>query len=96
MSKVYTTQTDLKLVVQTGRNLSTASSVKLRYENPTSTKGELDVTITDAINGVVEYTTPSDGAFSIAGTWSFWIYIIDNSLISVGEPFTVQFNNEGT
>jgi hypothetical protein len=96
MSKVYTIQTDLRIVVQTHRDLTTASSVKLRYQNPNGVKNEFNVTVTNALAGTVEYITPIGVPFDVAGIWTFWIAITDNSLVSIGEPFTVKFYTEGT
>lgn len=95
MSKVYTVQTDLRIVVQTQRDLTTASSVKLRYQNPNGVRDELDVTVTNAVAGTIQYVTPIGEPFNIAGNWTFWVFITDNSLVSIGEPFTIKFYPEG-
>lgn len=95
MSKVYNTQTDLKLVVQTGKDLTTASEVKLKYTDPKGQKGELDVTIPTPEIGILVFETPAGEPFNVIGNWSFWAYIVDGGRVSIGEAFNVRFFAEG-
>lgn len=95
MSRVYNTQTDLKLVVQTGKDLTTASEVKLKYIDPRGQKGELEVLIPTPESGVIDFETLAGEPFNIVGNWCFWAYIVDGGRVSIGEAFTVRFFAEG-
>ena len=95
MSKIYNTQTDLRIVVDTGRDITTATEVRLKYRNPQGTTGEFTVTVTNAAAGIFEYVTPVGQPFTISGVWTFWARIVDNGLISIGNPFQLRFRPEG-
>ncbi len=47
--------------------------------------------MTNAVAGTIQYATPIGEPFNIAGNWTFWVFITDNSLVSIGEPFTIKF-----
>jgi hypothetical protein len=95
--KLYKTQTDLTISVNTGKDLSSVSSVVLRYINPLNVEGEFEAEVADpAEDGVVKYETPTDSPIGIAGVWKFWVKVVYSSgAIGVGEPFNIRFYNEG-
>ena len=93
MSKIYKNQTDLTLKLITGKNLTGATSIKIAYKDPNGTISEWIATIENALTGTIKYdiVTP----LNIAGNWTIWAKIIQNSLLSIGESVTFQVYNEG-
>lgn len=85
MSKIYTTQTDLTITLNTGKNITGATSVKIAYKNPKGILGEWTATIEDATAGIITYNIIEP--LAIEKTWTIWAKITDSSgLISIGEP----------
>jgi hypothetical protein len=84
MSKIYSTQTDLTITLNTGKNITGATSIKIAYKDPKGTLGEWTATIDDAIKGIIKYNIIAPLSFT--GTWTIWAKITDSSgLISIGE-----------
>ena len=96
MGKVYTTQDNLILYIDTGTDLSSAASVLLEGTDPSGTSlVPFVITIHDADEGILSYEVESTD-FATAGTYIFWIKVtyLDGS-ISYGEPFHLTFYTKG-
>lgn len=94
--KVYAGQSLLKINVDTKIDL-TGSSVKIKWAKPDGTTGEAPATITDAVNGLVEYQPPQPNTVQDDnGVYTFWAFVTaGNGRTAPGEPFKVKFNIEG-
>lgn len=96
MGKIYVGQTDLTIKLNTKKNLTGITNVKILYKNPKLVSGEFNAVVEDALNGIIRYAVTSVNDINIAGKWTFWAKIVDaQGLISIGEPSMIEVNNEG-
>lgn len=96
MSKLFDTQTDLKLVIMTNKDLTGFVDVRLKYKDPDDVEGWWPVLIEDISNGIVSYELPIGQPLGKAGFWMFWVYAVAPSgAVSIGEAFKLQINKEG-
>lgn len=92
---IYKGTTSLRFIVNTGANLTDASSVSLVYCRPRFGQSSFVATITDALNGVVQYDVES-GDIDDYGIWTMYAEITFNDgsiLRGSEEQFKVE-NNE--
>jgi len=93
MGKIYNTQTDVTIRLNTGRNISSGSLSKIGYRTPSGDIGEWDAEIENPEEGIIYYNILSP---LIAGKWTIWAKIQNpQDLISVGEPSSFDIFNEG-
>ena len=96
MGKVYKSQTDLTIRLQTGKNLTGISDVSIVTKNPNGIYRTFAANIADVVTGIIEYNIQSATDFDVAGSWILWAKVIDaGGLVSIGEPSTLKFNNQG-
>lgn len=98
MGKVYKNQTNLTLTITGSTNISGAT-VKLKYKKPNGVSGEFTsgISITDAANGVIEFTPQSASDFDVVGKWILWQYVtFPDTTVAAGEPFELIISKEGT
>lgn len=96
MNKLFDSQTDLKLVIMTNKDMTGFGDVRLKYKDPDHIEGEFNVLIEDASRGIVSYQTPVGQPLGKEGVWTFWVHATAPSgAVSVGEAFKLQINKEG-
>ena len=94
MGKIYDAQTDLTLKLETGKNLTGISNVKICYRNPINEVGEFPAVVTDETKGIITHALTAPLAQS--GEWKLWAKIIDEQgLVSIGEPAIMNVNKTG-
>ena len=95
MGKIYDVQTDLTLKLETGKDLTGISDVKICYRNPNNEVGEFTAVVVDYAKGIISYALTAPLAKS--GEWKLWAKIVDaQGLTSIGEPTTMNVNKIGT
>ena len=95
MGKIYDAQTDLTLKLETGKNLTGISNVKICYRNPINEVGEFAAVVVDETKGIIAHALTAPLAKS--GEWKIWAKIVDEQgLTSIGEPTTMNVNKIGT
>ena len=94
MGKIYDAQTDLTLKLETGKNLTGISNVKICYRNPINEVGEFAAVVTDETKGIIAHALTAPLAKS--GEWKIWAKIVDEQgLVSIGEPAIMNVNKTG-
>lgn len=98
MGKVFTGQTNLRIMLSTNIDLTGATSLIIKCKKPNGTVFDLAATVNGSpTNGKIYYdfTTSDDDVLDTAGTWSFWAYVVfADSRIARGETATLQIYNE--
>lgn len=94
MGKIYVGQS-FTIKLDTGKDITGATAVKIKYSKPDNEKGEWNADIVDAVAGTIKCDVlPADNTKS--GGLTFWAKIIDaGGLPLIGEPSSVQIYNEG-
>jgi hypothetical protein len=95
MGKIYVGQTALKIEVETGTDLTTATEQVIKFKKPTDAVGFFVASVVDAKGGIIEYDVASATDLDVAGIWTFWAYITFGSSVVPGEPVQVEIFNEG-
>lgn len=81
MSRIYTYQTYLRIILTTGVNITNALLVQIYYKKPVSgTIGSVNAQVQDPVTGIIYYDVEpdSDGNSDFldeVGKWKFWAYI---------------------
>lgn len=95
MSKIYVGQTDLTIQLITGKDITNAQSVKIKYKNPQGILGEFTASIVNATSGIIKYDILSVNDINIVGDWRLWAKVVDaQGLISIGEPAIMNVSKE--
>ena len=96
MGKIYSTQTDLTIVLNTGKNLSNISSALIEALTPQKFLRTFTAVVIDASKGIIQYAVTNENDFKEVGEWTVWAKIIDNSgLVSIGEASKFRVNKKG-
>ena len=97
MGKIYKGQTDLTIEVNTGKDLTGVTSVKIAFKKPNGIVGFFNPTITNIKSGIIVYYAVNPTDINIAGTWKIWAEIIDSQgLVSIGETSTFNVFEKGS
>jgi len=97
MAKIYLGQTDLTIYLNTGKDITGATSVKVMYKKPDETEGEFIGTIDNATQGIIKYVVTNANDLDQLGRWFFWAKIVNaQGKISIGNPDTILMEQEGT
>ena len=74
--KIYKGQTALNIVLDTGMDLSTATSALIKYLKPDKTEGSWAATVdSPATAGKISYEIASASDLDQSGGWKMWAYI---------------------
>lgn len=93
MGKIYDNQTDLTLIVKTGKDLTGITDIKIKTINPKGVNGTFIAEVEDEVSGVIKYIISEA---LVAGKWTCWAEIVDEyGLLSIGEPFIMRVNKPG-
>jgi len=94
MGKVYNGQSKLTIELNTWIDLSTATSLAIKYTKPSGKTGIY--TALQRGNTKKVYYDFQTGNIDEDGTWIFWSYTGFPGGFVPGEPYKVKFYNEGT
>lgn len=95
MGKIYKNQTNIRLIVTTGVDITDAQATKIKYQKPDGTTGQFDATPSDDTKGIIYYDLGS--ALNIIGRYTFWAYItFSDGSSAPGQPFDVIVREEGS
>jgi hypothetical protein len=97
MAKVYKNQSSLRLVLDTGINLTTATTLEIKYIKPDYTTGTLIGTLTGTTSMYYDYTnTLGVSELNVSGLWRFWTRVVfSDNRIGIGEPVELMVYTEG-
>lgn len=89
---IYVNQTNLKITVSTGADLTNVTTTLIKFTKPNGLKGQWSATPTLSN---LEYNIVT-GDLNIEGTWTVWAYVVySNGKISIGEPAEIIVKKEG-
>lgn len=94
MGKIYAGTTALKLIFNTGTDLSHATAT-LNAESPSKIDKTFDLAIqAPASEGVVYYEVEDENDFDEAGVWTMWITVEYESMTTTcSEAVKIRFYN---
>lgn len=98
MGKIYVGQTALTIDIETCADLSSASSVKIKFVRPDLSTGELTniISITNLKKGEISWQPVDATVLNQKGVWKFWVFVVfDSGRQLSGEPYFVEIYNEG-
>jgi len=95
--KIYVGQTALTLTLSTGIDLTTASSVEIKYIKPDKTLGSWTADVdSPATGGSISYTIQSATDLDVSGSWKMWAYVtFSGSTVAPGDCATFTVYDEG-
>ena len=95
MGRIFLNQTKLTLTVSTGIDLTTASTVLIKYIKPTEATGSFTAAVLSATGGTIDYDIVADDLDEY-GCWIFWAHItFSDATIAQGEPQKIHVYKEG-
>lgn len=95
VDKAYLGQSKLRITLQCGENLTTASNTIMKYEKPSGETGEWSAGISDAAKGTIFYDVQV-GDLDEVGFWKIWAYVTFQGGGSVpGSIYTLEIVEEG-
>lgn len=88
--------TDQKFEVDVCKDISGYDTAELRFIRPNKTTSFFSATVTDAVNGIIEYDVVNESDIDMAGDWVFYAKInyLDGT-VGYGEPFIVTAKDQG-
>ena len=89
---IYKNQSNLKFRVDTGTDLTNATTSLINYRKPNGlTTGSFTASVVDAPNGIIEYSVSSPNELDVVGTWRIHVQITFNDgRISYGNYDTFE------
>lgn len=97
MGRIFKNQTALKVQIETGVDLTSATK-KIKYKKPDGSLGEFSTGIADInlTEGIIEWTPADANSLDQAGTWTMWVHItFSGGSVAAGEVFCIEVNQEG-
>lgn len=96
MGKIYIGQTDLSLYLETGKDLTGITNVKMIFKSPSGVEKIKDCVVTNVKKGIIKYVVVSAADIDEVGEWTIWAKIVDaQGLVSIGEPSKFDVYTEG-
>lgn len=84
MNTIYSGQSSLRIDLDTGVDLSTASSVLIKYRKPDGITGSWTAT---ASTTKARYDVTSTSTFDVAGIWTVWAFVtFQDGRVAAGTP----------
>lgn len=101
---VYLHQTKLRLLLESGHDLTSAESVNICYRKPSGSEGSWVATVLDVAKGSVCYDVspptllePDVYTIDEVGTWTVWIKIkFTDGRVLPGDPLSMVVYKEGS
>jgi hypothetical protein len=97
MSKIYKNQSGLRITLETGINISTASNLKIKYVKPDKTLGNWTATISGTTALYKDFVNVA-GASELdqSGVWILYAFItFSDGRLAPGESINVMVYEEG-
>jgi Zn-dependent M28 family amino/carboxypeptidase len=97
MSKIYKNQSGLRLTLETGINITTASSLKIKYIKPDKTTGNWTATISGTTALYKDFiNTGGNSELDQSGLWIFYSFItFSDGRLAPGEAVNIMVYEEG-
>jgi hypothetical protein len=95
MSKVYVGQSALTILLETGIDLSTATTTEIRYKKPDGTEGSWPATVTGSSNTKLSYGVADTSQLDQEGEWKVWAYAVFSSGTAIGEAASMTVYHAG-
>lgn len=98
MSKIYKNQSSLRLILDTDEDISTATTLQIKYSKPSGTSGTLTATISGTTAMYYDFTnTAGVSELNESGLWRFWSKVtFSDGRIGYGEPVNIMVYDEGS
>jgi hypothetical protein len=97
MSRIFVGQTKLTIQLETGTDITDASSAKIRFRKPNGTLGEFNASISDPEKGTIIYEIQNSEEIDQAGFWNFWAFITYSDAKTIaGTVSNIQIFTEGS
>lgn len=95
--KIYVGQTALKFIFDTGIDLTSASSVLIKYIKSDATEGSwTGVFEGEKVDGLVSYTIADSDDLDMSGNWKFWVYVtFSDGTVAPGDFVSIYVYSEG-
>lgn len=82
------------IILDTGINLSTATSLKIKYKNPAGTSGEWTGVLFETTKIKYEVST---NVLTLAGSWTLWSFVtMSDGRTASGTPVELVVYEPGT
>jgi hypothetical protein len=93
---IHKGQTKLKLEAETGIDVTSATTVQIKYKKPSAaTIYTLTATKDGSDNSKIYYNLSTD-LLTETGLWTFWSYVtFADGTVAAGAPFQKYINKEG-
>jgi len=96
MNKIYVGQSKLRIAIDTGADLTGASTLQIQYRKESGTTSTLTGICDDLASGIVYWNSNSTSIFTSAGSYPFWVKITySDGKILYSEPITLRVYNVG-
>lgn len=97
MSKIFVGQSNLRIQVTTGVDITGALSLKIKYRKPNNIEAEWTATEHTASTGIIYYDLTATTDLDVAGVWTFWAYIMfSDGSVAPGDSFEQLISAEGS
>ena len=91
-----TNQTKALIRRRLNEDLTTATSVELRYISPSGQRGSFPATIEDRSKGHVIWSASESEMLDKNGSWMVWVYVLFNDNRSAeSDPTTITVKDAG-
>jgi len=84
MSHIYKAQGLVIISLDTGKDISTATVMKILYRQPDGTKGSWVATLKAGSNSVIQYTT-ANADLSLTGSWKLQAFVTVGGINEYGD-----------
>jgi len=92
---IYTTQSSLRIQLNTEVDLTGISSAAIKYRKPDNTESQFTATVLDAAAGIIYYDLVS-AELDQVGKWYFWAYItFGDARVAPGNVASAIVSEEG-
>jgi hypothetical protein len=95
MSKIFKSQSALRITLKTFTDLEGVLSAAIKYRKPNGRCGEFAAAVGDTEKGVIFHEC-IEGEVNISGWWAFWAFVtFADGRTAAGETAKVYVWNEG-
>lgn len=93
---IYKDQTNLRIRLTMGVDITDASVLRIKYTKPDGTESHWAATSESDATGIIYYDIQT-GDISASGRWRFWAWVtFSDGRSAPGEVVVVNVNTEGT
>lgn len=96
MGRLHIGQTRLRISLTCGTNLSTATTVLIKYKKPNGVQGYWTAVISNATTGIIYYDVANTTDLDMEGAWTLWSHVtFDDGDVAAGDPVKMAVYTEG-